>query len=133
MTQQVIKIGTISTPYNQLDECPSNVDDKNGPFCELLLEPEFQQGIEGLKVGSQIDILYWLQDVKRDQISQVSVHRSDDNKPTGVFSLRSPNRPNPIGLAKLTITDLSEGRIVVRGLDCLNGTMLVDIKPSIAK
>ncbi|WCE32135.1 tRNA (N6-threonylcarbamoyladenosine(37)-N6)-methyltransferase TrmO [Vibrio sp. SCSIO 43137] len=133
MTQQVIEIGTISTPYNQLSDCPSNVDDKNGPLCELLLEPEYQQGIEGLKVGCQIDILYWLQDTKRDQISQVSVHRSDNNEPTGVFSLRSPNRPNPIGLAKLTIAEIGQGRIVVRGLDCLNGTMLVDIKPSITQ
>ena len=53
------------------------------------------------------------------------------SKIAAIISLRTPNRPNPIGLARLTIVDIEDGVIVVRGLDCLNGTNIVDIKPSI--
>lgn len=109
MNEQLLSIGHIVTPYETLEQCPSNVDDKYGPMCEIVIQEEYQQGLKGLKIEQRVDILYWLHD-----------------------SLRSPNRPNPIGLAKLTIVEVKTDRILVRGLDCLNGSMLVDIKPSIA-
>nr|WP_049541422.1 TrmO family methyltransferase [Vibrio nigripulchritudo] len=113
--------------------CPHNVDDESGPICQLVLEPRYQFGIEGLNVGEKIDILYWLHNAERGEMLQVSAHRVDGDKPRGVFSLRSPNRPNPIGLAKLTIVEVTDGKVIVRGLDCLTGTKLIDIKPSITQ
>lgn len=131
MNANIVQIGRIFTPYNNLQECPSNVDDQSGPICEMVFEDDYKQGIKGLKAGDVVDIMYWLHESPRDKIVQSSIHSSDDKKPTGVFNLRSPNRPNPIGLAKLTLVGVTENSLMVRGLDCLTGTMLVDVKPAI--
>ncbi|MET4693009.1 TrmO family methyltransferase domain-containing protein [Endozoicomonas lisbonensis] len=127
----IVSIGTITTPYNTLAECPNNIDNTSGPLCELHLDDQYKAGIRGLKPGESIDILYWLHDSDRTVMQEKPHFRHDGEKLPGTFALRSPHRPNPIGLAKLTIVVIAEGKIMVRGLDCLNGTQIVDIKPSI--
>lgn len=131
MSYTLIPIGTITTPYNILDECPNNVDDVSGPLCELVLEDDFVVGLTGLNVGDRIDIFYWLDGSVR-QVSLEKPHgRHAGDTLLGTFCLRTPIRPNPIGLAKLTIVAIDANRVQVRGLDCLNGTPLIDIKPSL--
>ncbi|WP_119009213.1 tRNA (N6-threonylcarbamoyladenosine(37)-N6)-methyltransferase TrmO [Vibrio superstes] len=125
MTKSLQYIGEIQTPYISLDECPNNIQPQ-GPDCQILLSEEFEHGLDGLQVRNNILILYWLADAERDQMIQSG--RSETSK--GVFALRSPHRPNPIGAAVLPIEAIEGNVITVKGLDCLNGTPLLDIKPA---
>ncbi|OCH64164.1 tRNA (N6-threonylcarbamoyladenosine(37)-N6)-methyltransferase TrmO [Vibrio splendidus] len=123
-------IGRITTPYHSVSECPNNIQPDNGPLCEIKLDDVYQQGLLGLNRGDHILILYWLEGAKRDELIQ----RWDEETPTkGTFALRSPHRPNPIGAAVLPIEQIENGTVTVRGLDCLNNTPLLDIKPAIYK
>ncbi len=120
-------IGNVKTPYNTIEECPNNIQ-PNGPLCQIALYDEYQAGLSGLEPGQYVLILYWLAKVNRAAIHQ-AVGNEQDIK--GVFALRSPHRPNPIGAAVLPIEKIEAGQVTVRGLDCLNNTQLIDIKPAI--
>ena len=122
-------IGYVNTPYKRVEECPRNID-FNGPLCRLVINDEYKEGIEGLSPRQNILILYWLDGADRTRISQSNSH-SDSKEKRGAFSLRSPHRPNPIGAAVMPIVSIEDGEITVKGLDCLNGTKLLDIKPAI--
>lgn len=119
-------IGHIRTPYQSISDCPNNIQ-FGGPLCQLNLDPEYQDGLKGLVEGQKILILYWL-----GQSTRPSEYRKlESTRGKGVFALRSPCRPNPIGAAVLPIEKLDVGQITVRGLDCLDNTRLVDVKPAI--
>ena len=119
-------IGRIRTPYRSLDECPANVD-PDGPPCEVIVDEVFAPGIEGLVAGQQVLLLYWLGEADRQALRK---KRRGSGEVRGVFALRSPHRPNPIGAAVVRIESLAENRLKVRGMDCLDGTPLLDIKPA---
>jgi tRNA-Thr(GGU) m(6)t(6)A37 methyltransferase TsaA len=119
-------IGQIETPYHSLSECPMNID-PDGPLCAIQLDQAMGTGLVGLSPGERILVLYWFENVERDVLLQ---KRRDSGRELGVFALRSPHRPNPIGAAVVKIERIEDRRIVVRGLDCLNGTPLLDIKPA---
>jgi tRNA-Thr(GGU) m(6)t(6)A37 methyltransferase TsaA len=121
-------IGKIATPYKTLADCPRNID-QNGPPCELVLREDLRDGLLGLAAGQRILILYWLEHAERSAIRQNSRRTGEL---AGVFALRTPNRPNPIGAAVLAIEKIIDGVITVRGLDCLDGTPLLDIKPAMS-
>ena len=121
-------IGHINTPYKQIADCPRNVD-QNGPSCKLVIKDDLRDGLLGLRVGQKILILYWFEKVDRSVTRQNSRRTGEL---AGIFALRTPNRRNPIGAATLTIEKIEEGTITVRGLDCLDGTPLLDIKPAMA-
>jgi tRNA-Thr(GGU) m(6)t(6)A37 methyltransferase TsaA len=121
-------IGEIITPYKTLAECPRNID-PDGPPCELILRDDLRDGLLGLTAGQHILILYWLEHADRSSTRQNSRRTGEL---AGVFALRTPNRPNPIGAAVLLIEKIDNGVITVRGLDCLNGTPLLDIKPAMS-
>jgi tRNA-Thr(GGU) m(6)t(6)A37 methyltransferase TsaA len=119
-------IGRIRTPYLTREECPAFTDPQ-GPPCEILVDDAWHDGLRGLLAGQQILVLYWFADVARDRPVQ-SPRRG--GPPRGVFALRSPHRPNPIAASTVRIEYLAPGRIGVRGMDCLDGTPLLDIKPA---
>lgn len=129
MDKNLIFIGHIETPYNSTEECDHNID-FNGPLCKLILDDKYKEGIKGLAPKQNILILYWLDSADRTLLSQYGHHKNRKEK-TGTFSLRSPHRPNPIGAAVLPIVNIEDGKITVKGLDCVNGTKLLDIKPAI--
>ncbi len=120
-------IGEIKTPYATINDCPRNIS-KDGPPCTLTLYEKYQSGLEGLQAGDKILILYWLNLSEDAPMKQSS---PDDTVKRGVFSLRSPHRPNPIGVAIVKIESIKQNKIEVKGLDCVNGTNLLDIKPAI--
>ncbi len=120
-------IGEIKTPYETVNDCPRNIS-KDGPICTLALYEEYQNGLKGLQAGDKILILYWL-NLSEDAPMEQSP--PDDTVKRGVFSLRSPHRPNPIGAAVVGIENINENVIEVKGLDCVSGTKLLDIKPAI--
>ncbi len=120
-------IGYISTPYKTIDDCPKNID-FDGPLCKLIINDEFKEGLLGLQQGQNILILYWFENTDRKLMIQEK-NTSDELK--GTFAIRSPHRPNPIGAAVLPIESIENGVVTVKGLDCLDGTNLLDIKPAI--
>ena len=120
-------IGHIRTPYRTLRECPRNIDPE-GPICELNIDERFSDGLAGLTTGETILVLYWFENVDRQALSQ---KRRGSDRERGVFALRSPHRPNPIGAAVVRIENITNREIRVKGMDCLDGTPLLDIKPAI--
>jgi tRNA-Thr(GGU) m(6)t(6)A37 methyltransferase TsaA len=122
-------IGRVRSPWGP-DDCPKNLRRarESGKAARLEIDPVYGQGLIGLKVGSPIIVLYWMDRSRRDLIVQRPGH-SDGLR--GVFAIRSPVRPNPVALAAVTITaiDPDAGRIDVDAIDCFDGTPLIDIKP----
>ena len=126
MNAELKSIGSIKTPYTSIEECPNNIQ-ADGPACQITLYDEFQDGLSGLEAGQHILVLYWFENTDRSAIFQTV---GDGEEVRGTFALRSPHRPNPIGAAVLPIESSESGVITVRGLDCLDNTRLIDIKPA---
>ncbi|MCR9157318.1 MAG: tRNA (N6-threonylcarbamoyladenosine(37)-N6)-methyltransferase TrmO [Rhodobacteraceae bacterium] len=118
-------IGTIRTPFTTRDLCPRQ-GKLNGPDCRLELLPHWAPALKGISDFEYIDVLYWLHRSRRDLVLQSP---RGDGVTTGTFALRSPVRPNPIGLSRVRLIRQEGDTLVVKGLDCLDKTPLVDIKP----
>jgi tRNA-Thr(GGU) m(6)t(6)A37 methyltransferase TsaA len=119
-------IGSIHTPWTRREDCPRQGDSATGPECRLVLEPPWDAALDGIEAFETLEVLYWLHRSRRDLILQRPGHADG---PRGTFALRSPVRPNPIGLARVRLLRRNGATLVVRGLDCLDGTPLLDIKP----
>lgn len=118
-------IGVIRTPWSDRALCPrQGVHD--GPECRLVLDPVWAPALQGLADYATIEVLYWLDRSRRDLIVQSP---RGDGRTIGTFALRSPVRPNPIGSSIVRLIGIEGPEVVVRGLDCLDGTPLLDIKP----
>ncbi len=118
-------IGRVRTPWLARDQCPrqGRID---GPECQLVLDPIWHDGLKGLENFEMIEVLYWLDQSRRDLVLQSP---KSDGHTVGTFALRSPVRPNPIGTSLVRLLRIDGGTLFVRGLDCLDGTPLIDIKP----
>ncbi len=99
---------------------------RDGPICRIEIAPPWQEGLDGLAAYDAVEVLYWLDRSRRDLVRQSP---RGDGTTRGVFSLRSPVRPNPIGTSVATLVGIEGATVLVRGLDCLDGTPLVDLKP----
>lgn len=97
----------------------------DGPVCRIELFDPWREALAGVETFAQLEVLYWLHLSRRDLVRQSP---ADDGATRGTFALRSPVRPNPIGTAIATLVGVEDGRLLVRGMDCLDGTPL-DIKP----
>ncbi len=121
-------IGTLHTPWRAIHECPRNGRQPDpAPVCSVEVLPEFQDGLQSLDGFSHLILLYWL-----DQPRPVRLRFTPpfDAQPRGVFASRAPWRPNPIGLSVVTLDAFDPPNVLkVRYLDCLDGTLLLDIKP----
>lgn len=124
---QVVPIGRVESPLVELAQAPSQ-GNEGAPSAWLVFEPEVSEAIRDLHAGDQIIVLTWLDQARRNELS--THPRGDPNSPLlGVFSTRSPNRPNPIGLHRVQILATDGLRILVRDLEALNGTPILDVKP----
>jgi tRNA-Thr(GGU) m(6)t(6)A37 methyltransferase TsaA len=102
--------------------------DEGAPDAWLVFEPGLIAGLHGLRAGDEAIVLTWLDRARRDVLSVRP--RGDAARPeTGVFSTRSPDRPNPIGLHRVTIVSIEDARMCVRNLEALDGTPVIDVKP----
>lgn len=127
----LVFIGRIRSPWQTRSDCPKNMREareRQPEHCFLEIDDTWRPGLGNLKSGDHIHILYWMGQARRDLIRQKPRHKETS---TGVFSLRSPVRPNPIALALVTITDINVGigRIQIDATDALDNTALLDIKP----
>ena len=120
-------IGRIRTPFLSRADCPRQGDPEAGPECRVELDPRLEPALEGTERKEWLELLYWLDRSRRDLLTQRP--RGSDG-PRGTFSLRSPQRPNPIGSSMVRLVRREGPVLVVRGLDCLDGTPVLDLKPA---
>ena len=104
--------------------------DEGAPPASIEVGPEWQEGLEGIAVGDRIVLITWLDRTNRETLR---VQPRGERALQGVFSTRSPDRPNPIGLHEVTVTALDGLRIDVDGLEAIDGTPILDIKPVLAR
>jgi tRNA-Thr(GGU) m(6)t(6)A37 methyltransferase TsaA len=121
------KIGVIRSTLTNKKDCPLQ-GDEGAPEAWLHIEKEFKEGLDGLTVGSSIILLTWLHLSNRD-ILKCYPRDNHNARPVGVFTTRSPDRPNPIGLHTVKIIDIEGNKIKVYPLEAIAGTVLLDIKP----
>ena len=129
----VVFIGRIVSPWVGREECPKNMRAarESGRAATVLIDEPYRPGLQSLERASHVIILSWLHRAPRNLIVQKPRHAAE---PKGVFSLRSPARPNPVGLhvAKLVALDIEAGRIEIDAIDVLDGTPVIDVKPYFA-
>jgi tRNA-Thr(GGU) m(6)t(6)A37 methyltransferase TsaA len=120
-------IGRVESPLTDRETAPKQ-GDEGSPEAWLVFEKGMSEGIKDLRVGTDVIVLTWLDRARRDVLA---VHpRGDRTRPeTGVFSTRSPDRPNPIGLHRVSIVGIDGLRVRVRHLEALDATPIVDVKP----
>lgn len=118
-------LGRIRTPWTDRATCPKN-GTQSDAVCTLVVDPLFAPALQNVGGCSHLIVLYWMDRAVRDLVRQQPRH-ADGSR--GTFSLRSPARPNPISLAVVELLGIDGIIVSVRGLDCLDGTPLLDIKP----
>ena len=121
----LVFIGRIRTPWTSRLETPRQ-GRHDGPVCRLEIFEPFVPAIKGVDFYSNLEVLYWLDQSRRDLVLQSPKNNQNTR---GTFSLRSPVRPNPIGTSIVKLEKVEGNTILVRGLDCLDGTPLLDVKP----
>jgi tRNA-Thr(GGU) m(6)t(6)A37 methyltransferase TsaA len=117
----------VESSLTDLESAPRQADE-GAPAAWLVFEPEVLEGLRSLRSGDEIILITWLDRARRDVLS---VHpRGDTSRAEeGVFSTRSPHRPNPIGLHRVEVTAIEGPRMRVRSLEALDGTPIIDVKP----
>jgi tRNA-Thr(GGU) m(6)t(6)A37 methyltransferase TsaA len=119
-------IGRIHTPWTDRLSCPRQ-GRPDGPVCRIeVFAPWAPEALAGIEAFRRLDVLYWLHLARRDLLRQSP---RSDGQTFGTFALRSPIRPNPIGHTVVTLLGRDGATLIVRGLDCLDGTPLLDLKP----
>lgn len=122
-------IGLIRSELTSREEAPRQ-GFHGAPDAWIDIEAKFAAGLEGLAAGDEIVVLTWLHEGRRDTL-QVHPRRDAALAETGVFTTRSPDRPNPIGLHRVTVKEIAGTRLRVGPLEAIDGTPVVDIKPVI--
>ena len=120
-------IGFVRSELTQLEEAPMQ-GDEGAPDAWLEITPSVASGLSGIKPGQELIVLTWLHLAERDVLQ---VHpRGDANRPlTGVFATRSPDRPNPVGLHRVSVLEVAKYKLRVAPLEAIDGTPIIDIKP----
>jgi tRNA-Thr(GGU) m(6)t(6)A37 methyltransferase TsaA len=120
-------IGRVESPLVDLGDAPAQADE-GAPEVWLVLDQQVRTAMRDLQVGDEVTVLTWLHRADRGVLE---VHpRGDPARPLqGVFSTRSPDRPNPVGLHEVRIVAIDDTRIRVRSLEAIDGTPILDIKP----
>jgi tRNA-Thr(GGU) m(6)t(6)A37 methyltransferase TsaA len=121
-------IGRIRTPWQRREDCPKNPRQTDA-VCTIVLDPRWTEGLQGLESVSHVVVLYWMDKARRDLVVQAPRHYTERR---GTFALRSPVRPNPIAVSVARLLRVAGNELTVVGLDCLDDTPLLDIKPYFA-
>jgi len=121
-------IGRIRTPWKRRQDCPKNARESDAE-CSIEVDPHWAAALSGLETCSHVIVLYWMDQARRDLVFQVPAHYGTGR---GTFALRSPARPNPIALTVARLLGMDRTELRVQGLDCLDNTPLLDLKPYFA-
>lgn len=124
-------IGRVESPLVSTADAPRQ-GDEGAPEAYLILDSDVQAGLNGIATGADLIVLTWLHRADR---TTLTVHpRGDVSRPEqGVFSTRSPSRPNPIGLHRVRVLGIDEARLHVSGLEAIDGTPIIDLKPILGR
>jgi tRNA (adenine37-N6)-methyltransferase len=118
-------LGTIRTPWRVREECPKR-GEPDGPICSIVVDNHWREALTNIAQHKRIQVLYWMHHARRDLVLQTPFRTGET---TGTFALRSPVRPNPIASSVVDLLAVEGNTLRVRGLDCLDGTLLIDLKP----
>jgi tRNA-Thr(GGU) m(6)t(6)A37 methyltransferase TsaA len=123
----LVAIGTVESPLKDRASAPKQADE-GAPEAWLVLDASVADALDGIAAGDELLVLTWLDRAARDVLR---VHPRGDlaNPEQGVFNTRSPDRPNPIGLHRVTVLSIDGVRLRVSGLEAIDGTPIVDLKP----
>ena len=126
---ELIPIGIVHSPYKTLKEAPHQ-GRLHTDISTIELFPEYEEGLHGLSEGQELIVQCWFDRAERDLLTVIP---SGSTKPRGVFSTRSPARPNPVALQEIELVSLNGRFLTVRGIDAIDGTVVIDIKPALKK
>ncbi len=121
-------VGRIRTPWTRREDCPKNARGSDA-VCTIEIDPRWAAALTGVETCSHLLVLYWMHRARRDLVLQAPRHLSERR---GTFALRSPVRPNPVAASVVRLIKVDGTWLSVVGLDCLDGTPLVDLKPYFA-
>ncbi len=121
----LVYIGRIHTPWTSRFMAPRQ-GRHDGPVCRLEIFEPWVPALQDIDLYSSLEVIYWLHLSRRDLVLQSP---KNDGTARGTFSLRSPVRPNPLGTSMVRLVGVEKNVVAVRGLDCLDGTPLLDVKP----
>jgi tRNA-Thr(GGU) m(6)t(6)A37 methyltransferase TsaA len=121
----LVFIGRIRTPWRSREDTPRQ-GSLAGPVCRLEIFEPWVPALKGVDFYQHLEVIYWLHHSMRNLVLQSPKH---DGRTRGTFSLRSPVRPNPIGTSIVKLVGIEGSSVLVRGLDCLDETPLIDLKP----
>ena len=121
-------IGRIHTPWKRRQDCPKNGREST-EVCTIEVDARWAEALKGVETCTHLVVLYWMDRARRDLVVQAPRHYEEQR---GSFALRSPVRPNPIAMSVVKLQKIDGRKLSVTGLDCLDGTPLLDIKPYFA-
>lgn len=128
---ELTPIGVVRSPLTDPETAPRQ-GDEGAPEASIVLEPQVLAGLRGVEVGDHVVVLTWL-DRARREVLEVHPRGDVSREPQGVFATRSPDRPNPIGLHRVEILAIEDGTLRVNGLEAVDGTPVLDIKPVLSE
>ena len=119
-------IGHIRTPWTSRGDCPKRGDAETGPPCRIEIDPRWTAALEGIGKHENLQVLYWMHLSRRDAVRQNPAFADHS---IGTFAIRSPLRPNPVASSVVRLLAVEGNGLTVRGLDCVDDTPLIDLKP----
>ncbi len=124
---ELVRVATVESPLTDRATAPKQ-GDEGAPEAWLSFEPAYADALDGVAEGAELLLLTWFDRAHRDVLRVRP--RSDPDRPVqGVFNTRSPDRPNPVGLHRVSVLERDGLRLRVSGLEALDGTPVVDVKP----
>ena len=129
MDKELVIIGTIQSDIKDLASAPKMEDESGAVRARVVMDPAYAEALDGLKPGARLELFTWFHKSNR-KVLKVHPRGIKSNPLRGVFSTRSPARPNPIGLHRVTLVAIEEPlTLVVEPLEAIDGTPVIDIKP----
>ncbi|OPY54617.1 MAG: S-adenosyl-L-methionine-binding protein [Methanosaeta sp. PtaU1.Bin112] len=118
-------VGVIHTPYQRREDIPRQ-GRLSSELCEIEVFAQYAPALKDIEQCTHLFVIFWLHLADRSRLTAAPPH---DGKEHGVFATRSPSRPNPLALDIVELLDVKQNRLTVRGMDALDGSILLDIKP----
>ncbi len=130
MTFKLTQIATIYSPFSNLEGMPVQPKGAKDTYATIVFEEKYKKGLKDLDGFSHIYLIYYFHKIKEPKLSVIPFN-DKTNTPRGVFSTRTPMHPNSLGLSVVELVKIEDNTITIKGVDILNGTPLLDVKPYI--